>query len=370
MTILQLCLSSSLGGLELYFLETTLYLHNNSNHDVLAMVKSGTLLHEKMIENGINHLVFEKQTGKFPLLSALKMKKQLANQSFQILHIHCKKDLPLAAWLKTFMTGSFKLVHTRQMNMPGNKRSFYHTFQYQKIDKLLTITQKLHADIKNRVNISPSRIETLYYGVKVPSRFDQAAFESWVAQYEKHVTPFRIAIFGNLNATKAQHNIIEALSLIKHDLPENWKLYLVGKFIDENYLVVIQDLLNEKRIYENVVVTGFVDNAKKWMPGFDLIVLTTLGETFGLVLVEAMKSGVAVIGTNSEGVPEIIDHQKTGLLVNPNDIQDLSTSILLLYKDDKMRKSMAKAGLEKANMLFDFDSHYKRLMEVYHEVAS
>ena len=369
MTILQLCLSSSLGGLELYFLDTTLFLHQNTSHKVLALVCENSRLHEKIKELDIRHITLKKQSGKLPIADAVKIKSILKNEQIDLVHIHCKKDLPLAAWLKTFMGNNFKLVHTRQMNMPGSKKSPYHTFQYQKIDKLITITQKLHSDIQNRVNIDPNRIETLYYGVKIPEHFSQADFEHWTRTFEQEPASFRLAVFGNLNSTKAQHNIIEALGNIKNELPSNWKLYLIGKFIDPDYAAVIERKISENKLQENVVVTGFIDNAKQWMAGFDLIVLTTIGETFGLVLVEAMKSGVAVIGTDSEGVPEIIDNKETGILVQPNTISDLSDAILTLSRDENFRNQLATAGKKKANRLFDYERHYERLLQIYEELT-
>lgn len=57
----------------------------------------------------------------------------------------------------------------------------------------------------------------------------------------------------------------------------------------------------------------------------DAVVLTTECETFGLIMIEAMMAGVVVIGSNSGGVPEIIDHLEHGLLFNVFDAQDLST---------------------------------------------
>jgi glycosyltransferase involved in cell wall biosynthesis len=371
MKILQICLSSSLGGLELYFLENTLYLHKFQNeYQVAALVRSGTLLHDKIRENGVKHYTWHQQTGKFPILSAFRIKSLLSDNQFDVVHIHCKKDLPLAAWLKTFMGNQFKLVHTRQMNMPGSKKSAYHNFMYSQIDKLIAITQKLHKDMLSRVKIDAAKVETLYYGVEIPNRFSDNEFQNWTNQFESDSVSFRMAVFGNLNSTKAQHNILDALALIQNQLESNWKLYLVGKFIDENYRQIIEERIVSNKLENRVVVTGFVENAKRWMPGFDLIVLTTLGETFGLVLVEAMKSGAAVIGTNSEGVPEIIEQMETGILVEPNDVSELSRAILKLYKDETLRNNLAAAGKRKADKVFDYETHFKRLMEIYGSFGS
>ena len=63
------------------------------------------------------------------------------------------------------------------------------------------------------------------------------------------------------------------------------------------------------------------------MPYFDLIILPTYEETFGLTVVEAMLMSVPVIGSNAGGVPEIISHKYNGLLFKTRDHNDLMHNI-------------------------------------------
>jgi glycosyltransferase involved in cell wall biosynthesis len=130
---------------------------------------------------------------------------------------------------------------------------------YSQIDKLIAITQKLHKDMLSRVKIDAAKVETLYYGVEIPNRFSDNEFQNWTNQFESDSVSFRMAVFGNLNSTKAQHNILDALALIQNQLDSNWKLYLVGKFIDENYRQIIEERIVSNKLENRVVVTGFVD---------------------------------------------------------------------------------------------------------------
>jgi len=365
MKILQLCLSSSLGGLELYCLNTSKYLQKN-NFEVKALLKENSLLHQKHKQVGVECLLWKGQTGKFPFVEALKIWKLIKNESFDLVHIHCKKDLPLAALLKYFSKGTFKLVHTRHMNMPTSKKNFYHNFQYKQIDLLITITNKLKSDLLKRVNINSAKVQNLYCGVDEPSKTASSKFELFKQKFEPNeVIDFRIAVFGNLNPVKAQHIIIEALALIKNELKINWKLYLIGKFIDKDYSKQIEKLIQDNKLENRVVTTGFINDAKDLMPGFDLIALTTRGETFGLVLAEAMRAKVATIGTNSEGVPEIIDNDVNGLLVEPNNPKQLANAILKLYKNEELRNDFASKGKIKADLVFNYENHYTTLENLY-----
>jgi glycosyltransferase involved in cell wall biosynthesis len=93
----------------------------------------------------------------------------------------------------------------------------------------------------------------------------------------------------------------------------------------------------------------------------DCVILASGQETFGLVLPEAMRAGVAVIGSNSGGVPEIIDHEKTGLLFKTQDSNSLYQQIERLYLDAEIKDKIAQQGKLSADQRFDNDLHFQKL---------
>ena len=101
------------------------------------------------------------------------------------------------------------------------------------------------------------------------------------------------------------------------------------------------------------------------MPCFDAVVLATKCETFGLVLPEAMRAGVTVIGSNCGGVPEIIKHEKTGLLFESEDVADLTKQLSKIVLDQDFCKKLAKAGKEDADKRFSEEKHFERLLELF-----
>lgn len=101
------------------------------------------------------------------------------------------------------------------------------------------------------------------------------------------------------------------------------------------------------------------------MPCFDAVVLATKCETFGLVLPEAMRAGVAVIGSNCGGVPEIIKHEETGLLFEPESAADLTKQLSKLTSDKVFCSKLAHAGKEDADERFSEEQHFKVLLELF-----
>jgi glycosyltransferase involved in cell wall biosynthesis len=74
-----------------------------------------------------------------------------------------------------------------------------------------------------------------------------------------------------------------------------------------------------------------------------------------------MQAGVAVVGTNSGGVTEIIEDRKSGLLFEPGDSDGLAACIGALVNDSAFRQKLAQNGQAKARAAFDYSGHYEKL---------
>ncbi len=96
-----------------------------------------------------------------------------------------------------------------------------------------------------------------------------------------------------------------------------------------------------------------------------LAVLNSVGEGFGLTLTEAMLCRTAVIGTKSGGIVDIIDHERTGLLVDPNSSTDLAFALRWILKDDNLREKLAEAGYQKAKDKFSSEATASRYTELF-----
>lgn len=88
-------------------------------------------------------------------------------------------------------------------------------------------------------------------------------------------------------------------------------------------------------------------------------------ETFGIVIIEAMANRLPVIGSNIGGIPEIIEHGKTGFLVKPGDPDDLANKMKLLWDNPDLCRRMGEAGREKAVREYSEEAYYKKLMDIY-----
>lgn len=368
MNILQLCLSSGLGGLELYVYRASDALKDS--HDLFAVLQPGSKLddyykdHSSIIRLHLTH-----SSGPFPLINARKLARIIDDNNIDLVHMHWGKDLALAAFAKTFSKKKPKLVYTRQMMITRYKNDFYHRFLYSQLDLIITITQQLEQLYKKFVSAKNLSIQTLYYGVKIPENL-LSIDEITGIRTEKGFTKddFIIGLFGRLEDGKGQHLLIKALSIAKQK-NRDVKALIVGHEMDSGYRDTLTKLAESLDVLNDITFNDFVVNPQELMQICDCICLTTYEETFGLVLPEAMRAGVAVIGSDKGGVPEIIDHQQTGLLFESKSEDSLYQQIAYFYDNPADREIIANKGKVKADSMFDNDEHFQKLEAILSQAA-
>ena len=244
------------------------------------------------------------------------------------------------------------------MTLTRKKDDIYHRFLYRNVDAYLVIINALYNDAVKYLPLSVERIHLLYYGVP-KSNENINVCEDYILESRMNRDIFRVAIFGRLEKGKGQHIVVEAIKKLKEQ-GKNIQLAIIGHIMNQEYYESIQCNLNESKLENNVFYLGFHNNPTSIMSCFDAVVLATKCEMFGLVLPEAMRAGVTVIGSNCGGVPEIIEPEKTGLLFESENVDDLTDQI---SSDRLFCKKLAKAGKCDADKRFSEEAHFAKLLE-------
>lgn len=365
MKVLELCLSTGVGGLELYAVRsaTQLILRGVG---CLAVVANKTMTAERMAAAGVRTLPINRINKFIPLVAAYKLAKIITNNNIDIVHMHWGKDLSLAVVAKILARirfgTTFKLVYTRQMMLTRPKKDFYHRFLYRHVDLFITITKELKKLALAYLPMPEKSIQVLYYGVDSPQPLSIEEKEALRQRLGNNTQQFAVAIVGRIEQGKGQHLVIDAVKRLMHE-GINIHATLIGPVMDETYYQSIQQGVRSDNLKDNICFYGSHDNPIDIMSVFDCVILASGKETFGLVLIEAMRNGVAVIGSNAGGVPEVIENGVTGLLFVPKDPEDLARQIAKLYHDPRYRAQIAKQGKRYADKQFDQGAHYASLKE-------
>lgn len=366
MNILSLCLSKDLGGLELYALRSALAL--SENNQVIFVTARGGKLDERLREHDIPTLYLRPSLRPLPLVSAYRLAGIIDRNEIDIVHMHWGKDLALASLAKRFSKRKPKLVYTRQMMITRDKKDFYHRFLYSQLDLMLTITRQLETLCKRFLPGGHIKIQTLYYGVNPPDRFlDENEKKERRREKGFGADDFIVGLFGRLEEGKGQHLLISALAKA-HAAGKTLKALIVGHEMLPGYRDRLKAMAKEKRVADQIVFNDFVDKPQQLMQICDCVCLTTTEETFGLVLPEAMRAGVAVVGSNKGGVPEIITHGETGLLFKTQNSDDLCHQLCQLYDNTRLKNRLAVAGRKTAEQQFDSKNHFEQLKEILRDV--
>ena len=360
MKVLELCLSTGVGGLELYAVRTATQLKARGI-DCIAVTGRDTMTAQRMRQNNVQTFEFGKANRHLPWFAAQRLARLIDEQQVSIVHMHWAKDLNLAVLAKNMAKRPIKLVYTRQMMITRPKHDIFHRMLYQYVDLFLTITQQLCELAQQYLPMPNDAIKTLYYGVEAPPLLNQQEKQALRQSLQIPRDSFAIGMVGRIEEGKGQHLLVTAV----HELVEQGNpvhATIIGPAMNPGYETKLKKQVNDWELTDAIHFYGSHPNPVGIMAAFDVVVLATKQETFGLVLIEAMRNGVAVIGTRAGGVPEIIDEGITGLMFAPENSQELTEKLSVLINDKNLCQKLAQAGKEKADRLFDQDQHYQQLV--------
>lgn len=206
--------------------------------------------------------------------------------------------------------------------------------------------------------MDPSNIGLLRYGIS--PLVEGCDCDDFLNAQKLIPNRFTIGCFSRIEHDKGQHLLIESLQVL-HSADVEFQALIIGHVMDESYYNKLQSKVKEYGLQAQVRFMDFIKDPMKIMPCCDVVVLTTYEETFGLVLAEAMHMGVAVMGSNAGGVPEIIEHEITGLMFESGNYQDLADGLIRLYKEPEFRQQLARRGMTSAQEKYSDAKHIERL---------
>ncbi|MBU1668288.1 glycosyltransferase family 4 protein [bacterium] len=355
--ILEFCLSPDLGGLELFMVSCYERFKEKTNCNII--IAPNTKLDNYVEDDEKIHLERNKF---FPIVPALKLAKFIDEHEIDMIHFHWTKDIATVVLAKTLSRRKPQIIQTRNMTMTRFKDDVYHKWLYKNITTMHAVTYQVKEQLEKFIpsDVRPN-VEVVYMGTK-----EQQIDPSKVSAIKQHYNlndSFIVGIVGRIEEAKGQYLVLEAVAKLKE---LNIKALIVGHTMDETYLNHLKERVKELGIEDKIIFTGFTKEVDTHMQLFDVNILATPKETFGLVVIEAMMNRVCMIATNNGGPLEIIDDEKDGLLFDRSS-DDLAKKIALLYNDPALKEELALAGYAKAKHKFDADVQLAKLLEVMNE---
>jgi glycosyltransferase involved in cell wall biosynthesis len=299
-----------------------------------------------------------------PLLpsAVVRLRRLLCAGRFSLVHVNDADDVAIAA-LACRLARIPCVAHMRSEMVPGKFRKL----RLQWADLLIAVSDGVRAKAIQG-GLPSDRVVTVYSGID-PGRFKSAGNGRRVRE-EYGLSPGLLVIgsVANISPKKGFDILIRAAAKARQEI-DGLACLIVGA--DNRGLQQGLERLGESLgLSGRLHFAGFQEDVAAYLDAMDLFVLASVDEGFGIVLLEAMASGKAVVSTLVDGPPEIVEDGQTGLLVPPRDHEALARALVELLRDPDRRASMGRRGRARVEAVFTLDSQMRTLTGVYDQLLS
>lgn len=173
-----------------------------------------------------------------------------------------------------------------------------------------------------------------------------------------------IGMIGRLEPVKGPGYLIEAAKLVIEKFPKA-KFLIVG---DGTLRYKLESCCKDLGVFDKFIFTGWREDIPEILSVLDILVLPSLNEAVGRVLIEAGACGIPVVATNVGGVPGIVKDNETGILVPPKSSEALAHAIIALLKDEDKRQKMGEVAKNWIDDKFSSHRMVERISNLYIEL--
>ena len=270
--------------------------------------------------------------------------------------------LPVKSSLKLFLKSRF-----REESSIIRERFFW-----QHVDSLIAVSEAQKKELTELYGIKSEKIHVVYNGVET-SIFkplgDTQQLKKKLGLEDKRV----ILIVGHFVLRKGIPYLLEAMPEILREVPNAFLLCVGGtpKWLGTRlYWEHLQEIINKKDLRDHVKLMGQIPHQE--LPHYysmsDVFAFPSLYEAFAKVTLEAMACETPVIASRVGGLPEAIEHNVNGILVNPKNVNQLAHAIVEVLQDKILAQRIGKKGRDVVTRRFTWQHTVKELFATYQEL--
>ncbi|CAN7422215.1 glycosyltransferase family 4 protein [Rossellomorea sp. LjRoot5] len=272
-------------------------------------------------------------------------------------------SVPLITSVHGFLTGA--IFHQfKSMNISMDNHDIWKTFVlqyysrleqigYEASDVIHTASLWMKGIIENKFKIATSKLETFRYGVEL-------------SEYRQIPLPLKgnkkkiILAVSRLVYLKGLHDLIEALSYVESK--EKWECWILGEGEEERKLKAACKKFN---VEDRVTFWGHSSRVKELMRQADMMVMPSLQENQPFAVIEAQLLGLPTIVSNAGGLPEMIENNRNGMIVEKGNSIQLSSSIEYLLNNPSRRDQMSQYAIKKGQVMWDVHTLNRNILQLY-----
>ena len=321
------------------------------------------------LQDSRNVHIIEIGNNIYPIWEQIALPHAVKELNLDILHctsntapLRCKVPLILTLHDIIFLEARDKSNHSYYQNLGWFYRRLVVPRILKKCKRIITVSEFELNNIVSKLSIPRERIDMIYNGFN--EWFKPTTEEDFT--YQKYIDQSGYFFFlGNTDPKKNTERTLIAYS--KYLEKSDAKRQLLMADLDKLYLNDILSRNGIEHIRKMIIMPGYIVNSD--LPNIYnnafAFLYTSLRESFGIPLLEAMACGTPVITSNTSSMPEIAG--PNAILINPEDPDEIAEMMLKLEKDDELYRQQEKLGIARAK-LFSWKQTAERLLELYDDV--
>jgi glycosyltransferase involved in cell wall biosynthesis len=355
LNILQITSGRNINGALTYCKFLSEHLIANGHSITILCRKDGWIEHQDIPGAKFFHSEMDRTPAEIQRVS-----DWMQQQRFDVIHTHMSRAHSFGVLLK--IKNGVPVIAT------AHNRSFQ---LHWKLNDYVIANSNATCRYQKRINLVPSRrIETVHCFTDL-QRFHtitELSKRRIRRQLRARQEDLLIGVVGEVVKRKGHLYLFKALAEISKAVP-NFKLVLLGRFKrEEAYVKRMRRVLLKSNMLGKVKWLGLRSNVEEYMATFDLTVVPSIEEPLGLVALESLAAGTPVVASNTGGLPEIIQHGVSGLIVPSKRPAALAKAVIELANDPQRRMQMGHAGKSFVFESFDPQTLSDKVEGIYERV--
>lgn len=313
--------------------------------------EAGVICHPLRIRNAID------------LRAGLELRAFLNRRSDDVIHFHTARAHALAPFAggPPRRAGDRVLIVTRRMDYVPN-RLFAPWLYNRAVDAVAAISAGV-ARALERAGVAPERIALIHSGVDCERFRPASEAQRAAARAALGVGAGEIAFgtVGALEERKGHRVLLEALAALAQG-GVAFRCFIAGGGSQREPLAAQIRALG---LEDRVILTGGVEDPCQLLSALDVFVFPSLKEGLGVALMEAMACAIAPVASSTGGIPELVEHGRSGLLVSPASAIELARALEGLIAAPALRREMGAAARARMVDGFSMTAMAARTIELY-----
>lgn len=285
---------------------------------------------------------YKKRTAISPGPARL-LRRVVRQKNISLVHIHDAHAHTFAYIALTIFRLSIPLVLSRRVDF-AIKQGFLSQWKYNHpaIKTILCVSGFIKKVIEKDIQVA-EKIKVVHSGIDL-SRFHFQKNNLLKTEFQIPDSSPLIANVAALAPHKDLFTFVDTAALILKQQPAARFLIIGG---DGGMEQAIRDYIRQQSLEAYIQLSGFRKDIPEILPGVDVFLFTSEEEGLGTSLLDALACKVPVVATRAGGVPEIIEHLRTGLLAEVKDANTLANHVIRLLDNPSLSHSLIENGLEK-----------------------